>query len=188
LLPHKNKYFISIILLLFFVFNGYCQLSKEKAKKMDNILKYLDQGIMNPNKLIIREDQINSYFHFYREKIFNKNVKFIRVRFKKNKFLLRMVAKLESIDKKMLFFLKDKRITLIADCSINNLLREKCFKLQINSLYINDINISKNLYSPLLKKMDNLFAQCLEGCCLNYPVDRIYIREKNLKLMKLTNK
>ncbi len=170
-----------ILLLLIPTFLS-AKLNRKDADKVNFIFQKILKHQIKRKIIILKEDEINSYLYFYRDKIFEDDVKWVKIKFFRNSMGLRIVMYLnKSIDNSYLALLKGSIVDINSEFKIINI-KDYCFKLELISLNINDFNLDKRFAISLLSSIAPDFKMYFEGFCPSYNIKKIKVREKEIAL------
>ncbi len=173
---------LSIILLLL---PAYGKLEKSSADKVNRLLNSILTKKVKAKKIIISEDEVNSYFYFYREKIFTDDVKWVKIKLNNNnliKIRIIMFFNSNAIKDSYLSLLRDSIIDINSQLKLKNI-NNGCFQIKLLFLNINGLTLDNQLALSLISKIPPEFKQYFEGFCPNYEIKKIIVREKKIMFL-----
>ncbi len=179
-----RKIFFITILLIFAGQNLFSLITRKKADKVFFILNSLKSKKSLPKNMVLKEDELNSYFHFYRKRIFTDEVKFIRVYLYDNFIKLRLIYKpISKKHSKIFSIFKDSIFEIKGEFNIKNL-GKRCFKVDFRNFFINNVPINKKMIYTLLKTLGDDYISYLERYCIKqYKIKRVKIKKKILIIL-----
>ena len=162
---------------------SFAKLNRAEADKVNTIFQNILQNKVNRKIIIIKENEINSYLYFYRNRIFEDDVKWVKTKFKNGYIRLRIVMFLnKALNNSYLELLKGSIVDINTDFKILNIKRN-CFKIKLLSLNINNFSLNEKFTLSLISSIAPEFKVYFEGFCPHYKIKKIRVREKRLILL-----
>jgi hypothetical protein len=178
-----RKFPFFLILLIVFSIHLYPRITIKKADKVNKILLNLQQKKLLKKQIIINEDEFNSYFQYYRKRVFSSEVKFVRIKFQKNLIKMKIIYQFNKKNfNSLLKIFGDSTIEIKGIFEIKNIKRG-CFKVDIIKLYLNNSSVSNKIIRILLESLGQEYIAYLDGYCPNYNIDKLFIKKGKILLI-----
>jgi len=173
-------FFLSIIIIL--LPPAYGRLEKSSADKVNHLLKSILTKKIQAKKIIMTEDEINSYLYYYRKKIFTDDVKWAKVKLKNNNLIeIRVVMFFNgnTVKDSYLSLLKGSIIDINSRFKLKNL-NSGCFQIKLLSLNVNGLKLDNQFAINLISTISPDFKKYFEGFCPDYKIRKIMVREEKI--------
>ncbi len=181
-LNNKTFLFFTFAILILSVFS-HASLQKKSAERVKDIFTSIIHNKVKAKRIVLTEEEINSYLYFYRSKIFIDDVKWVKVKISNNLIKARIVMFLKAnFNNSFLALFKGSMLDINSRFKIENLNQKGCFKFDLVSININNFNLEREFALSLISAVSPEFDRYFKGFCPKYNIKRILLRDKKLVL------
>jgi len=178
-----KKLIVFFLFSIIFSINLYSRITIKKANRVNKILSNLQQKKISGKRIIIKDDEFNSYFQYFNKVVFSPEVKFVRVKFYENLIKMRLIYQFNKKNTiSLLKFFGDSTVEVKGDFSIENI-KKGCFKVNIIKLYLNDAPVNNKIVRVLLQSLGQEYLSYSDGYCPNYNINKIIVKKGEILLI-----